>query len=165
MIGRWYMIKKKSYSGSTFTPNHIFIFRIKGTKFSSNGINAVFLADCQVSLCSCMQTDFISQILATGFESVSFSSKWMHTFGFIPYTNVPFTRRYAANNQNWIIPPKAAIQLSSCVYVWMKEYNDTVIDTGAYNQMQCDAYNAHLSIFRVGLQIKHFQLVLLTVRK
>lgn len=52
-----------------------------------------------------------------------------------------------------------------CVYVCMKEYNDTVIDTGAYNQMQCDAYNAYLSIFRVGLQIKHFQLVLLTVRK
>lgn len=100
--------EKRTYGQLTFTPNHIFIFRIKSTKLCAYGINAVFFADGQMPLSSWMQMILLIQSYHP-LQSQCYAQN-NFTFGFIPYANVPFPGRNAADNQNRIIPPMTSIQ-------------------------------------------------------
>lgn len=116
---------------TTFTPDHILVFRINRTKLCANGINAVFFADGQMSLGSCMQTISLKSNYIIHFNQCIHNMRLKvgtpnFTFGFIPDANVAFPGRNATDNQNWIIPPITSMQKS---------------------------------IFSVRFQIKHFQLV------
>lgn len=101
--------EKRTYGQLTFTPNHIFIFRIKSTKLCAYGINAVFFADGQMPLSSCIQMVLSIQSYHP-LQSPQYHVQNKFTFGFVPHANVPFPGRNAADNQNWIIPPMTSIQ-------------------------------------------------------